>query len=251
MAVAPTRRRAGSTAIPCSRPTSCCCHSTCPVAGSSASRYSDMRISAITYNVLSIATGGPRKNAPASVPARASAVELPRKFALSRQVVCGELVCRGGDSRPIRPKPGWNCHANRVFVARRRHAANDENPAAVAGKRGGQRIIPHALFERLALGRPLFVIGARGKVGGSIVGIQFLLVARFPNSFARSANRRRRHFPASASQRHRRRQSAGAGNCDDAALNEIVRPAGKKGFDRRLIDDAGFPTRPQVWFAAG
>ena len=65
----------------------------------------------------------------------------------------------------------------------------------------------------------------RGKVGGSIVGFQLLLVARFPDSFAgvpidRDDVFRRAHDDDIADGNR-----PGAGNRDDAALDEIVRPA--------------------------
>ena len=111
--------------------------------------------------------------------------------------------------------------------------------------------MPNAIFQRLALGRPLVAIDAGGGFGGGEIGLQLLLIAGFPDAFA--------GFPIDGDDvfgsAHDDDVADGnrpcAGNCDNAALDEVVAAAGKERLDAGFVDDACFPARPQMGPAAG
>src|SRR6185503_13463941 len=96
------------------------------------------------------------------------------------------------------------------------------------------------------LSGPLFAIDSRRRLGRGDVGLQLLLVARFPNAFAglpidgddvlRSA-----HYDDITDG-----DWPGTGNRHDATLDEVVATACKVGLDCRFVGNTCFPARPQV-----
>ena len=111
--------------------------------------------------------------------------------------------------------------------------------------------MPNAIFERLALSGPLVTVDAGGGFGGGEIGLQLLLIARFPDAFA--------GFPIDGDDVFGRAHDDDvadgnrpcAGNRDDAALDEVVAAAGKERLDGGFVNDACFPARPQMRPAAG
>ena len=176
----------------------------------------------------------------------------PTPACLGGDVVGGKLIGRRRQRLDAeRPKPGAICQPMTCSSSATDHAAQHEHPLAVAGQRHHERIVPHALFQRIALDGPLLAARVAGdELGRRIVGCnssssrvsQIRLPVCQSTATTFSGVRITTTSPTAIGR--------APGITTTPRCSEVVAAAGEIRFDRRIVDDARLPPRPKMRPAA-